>query len=95
MNSYPKNKRGLDPDYVKHIRSQPCLVCGKTPCDGHHTKTKATFGNDYERVPLCREHHSESHQIGQATFQKKYNISFDKAIIKLLILYIKALKAKP
>ena len=38
-------------------------------------------------LPLCREHHTEAHQIGQLTFNDKYHISggiiLDRKMCKL------------
>jgi hypothetical protein len=49
---------------VKHL---PCVVCWKTPVDGHHLKMGLAGGErgvgmratDKWLVPLCRLHHDE------------------------------------
>ena len=53
------------------------MVCGMTPSDPDHLRTRGAGG---EFVwPLCRAHHVERHQIGIRTFVKKYDlpVSFD------------------
>jgi len=87
----PKHKREIDEGYLEYIRQQPCLVTYQT-AEPHHTVSRGSFGSDYLTVPLSRKHHTECHQIGKNTFQKKYGIDFDTEIIRLLIGYIKGLK---
>ena len=90
MNPNPKPKREVDKKYLEFIKKQFCL-CRNRDCIGdtspHHTTTKAASGSDLKTVPLCATHHSEVHNIGRDTFQKKYNIRFDEEIIKLLARY--------
>lgn len=88
LKSDPKQLREIDKAYLAYLRLQPCLVCDRTPCDSHHTISTGAGGSDYKAVCLCREHHSECHQIGKETFQDKYRISFDRAIEGLLLEYI-------
>ncbi|WP_147095050.1 putative HNHc nuclease, partial [Staphylococcus carnosus] len=56
-----------------------CVICGKPHSDlahhyaigrGKNRKTMDHYG--YEVLALCREHHSEQHNIGVDTFDKKY-----------------------
>ena len=51
-----------------------CAACGRRPSDPAHIKTYATTLEDSPDniIPLCREHHTESHKIGMATFCVKY-----------------------
>ena len=51
-----------------------CLVCNKSPVDVAHIKTRGSGGSDEEwnLMPLCREHHTEQHKIGIVTFTNKY-----------------------
>ena len=93
MNPNPKPKREVDKKYLEFIKKQFCL-CKNRDCIGdispHHTVTKAASGSDLKTVPLCATHHSEVHNIGRDTFQKKYNIRFDEEIIKLLARYARS-----
>jgi hypothetical protein len=60
-------RRFRDKAHIKFVASQPCLVCGRKPCDPHHLRfaqVKA-FGrkvSDEFTVPLCRLHHRELHR---------------------------------
>lgn len=58
-----------------------CIICGKPNSDlahhyaigrGKNRKTMNHYG--YEVLALCREHHSEQHNIGVDTFDKKYHL---------------------
>lgn len=57
-----------------------CCICGKTT-DLHHVDSVG-IGRDREDIihegmkvqPLCREHHTEAHTIGQISFNEKYHI---------------------
>lgn len=61
--------------YLAHIRSKPCLICGANWSDPHHVtyaqlKGKAVKSGDQYAVPLCRKHHMELHEspLGERTF---------------------------
>lgn len=67
---------------LKHKR---CVLCGR---DGeiHHVDAIGMGRNRLEIIHLgmrviclCREHHSEAHQIGQKTFDEKYHVYGIKA----------------
>lgn len=51
-----------------------CLSCGRFLVDLHHVKTQGAGGNDenYNLMPLCREHHTEVHTIGLNSFSERY-----------------------
>ncbi len=66
----------LNPGYLKHLRQQSCAVCGVLEVEPHHAKTRGAGGSDLDAVPLCRHHHREFHQIGQGSFQEKYQFDF-------------------
>src|SRR5215468_6421701 len=62
-------KRLRDKTHLKFVASQPCLVCGRQPCDPHHLRFAQPRAlslkvSDEFTVPLCRGHHRQSHQIG-------------------------------
>ena len=62
-------KRLRDKAHLKFVASQPCLVCGRAPCDPHHLRfaQPRALGlkvSDEFTVPLCRGHHRELHQAG-------------------------------
>jgi hypothetical protein len=58
-----------DKDHLKFVSAQPCLVCGRQPCDAHHLRfaQPRALGrkvSDEFTVPLCRAHHRELHDRG-------------------------------
>lgn len=80
------------PHYVYTcLINQKCAVCG-TKSDLHHLDAIG-MGNDRNEVhhlgrralPLCREHHTECHSMGNNFFMKKYHLEsvrIDEAICK-------------
>jgi len=62
-------KRIRDRAHLQFVASQPCLVCGRQPCDPHHLRfaQPRAIGlkvSDEFTVPLCRVHHRQLHQAG-------------------------------
>ncbi len=62
-------KRLRDKNHLRYVASQPCLICGRQPCDPHHVRfaQPRAFGmkvSDEFTVPLCRTHHRQLHQVG-------------------------------
>jgi hypothetical protein len=55
--------------HLSHVRSQPCVVCQREPCDAHHLKFAQARAlgrkvSDEFTVPLCRDHHIDLHRGG-------------------------------
>jgi len=68
MIEWPKRRR--EPDHLKFVRTQPCLICSRTPSDAHHLRFAQSRGiglkvSDEFTVPLCRIHHDQLHQSGK------------------------------
>jgi hypothetical protein len=62
-------KRLRDKAHLRFVATQPCLVCGRQPCDPHHLRfaQPRALGlkvSDEFTVPLCRGHHRQLHQAG-------------------------------
>ena len=62
-------RRLRDKAHLKFVASNPCLVCGRQPCDPHHLRfaQPRAIGlkvSDEFTVPLCRGHHRQLHQAG-------------------------------
>jgi ERF superfamily len=62
-------RRYRDPQHLKFVASQPCLVCGRRPSDAHHLRIlqPRALGrrvSDEFAVPLCRTHHRALHDRG-------------------------------
>ena len=72
MLNFPEPRRIRDRTHLRYVAQQPCLVCGRTPCDAHHlrfTQSRALGKkvSDEFTVPLCRGHHREVHRCGDET----------------------------
>ena len=66
----PEPKRLRDKQHLRFVARQPCLVCGREPCDPHHLRFAQPRGlgqkvSDEFTVPLCRAHHRELHRAGK------------------------------
>jgi ERF superfamily len=66
---HPEPRRIRDRDHVRFVAQQPCLVCGRQPCDPHHLRFAQSRAlsrkvSDEFIVPLCRGHHRELHRHG-------------------------------
>jgi hypothetical protein len=66
---FPEPRRVRDRDHIRHVITQPCLVCGRRPCDPHHLRFAQSRAlgrkvSDEFTVPLCRGHHRELHRHG-------------------------------
>jgi hypothetical protein len=66
----PEAKRLRDRQHLRFVAKQPCLVCGREPCDPHHLRFAQRRGlaqkvSDEFTVPLCRAHHRELHRAGK------------------------------
>jgi ERF superfamily len=66
----PESKRLRDRQHLRFVARQPCLVCGREPCDPHHLRFAQQRGlaqkvSDEFTVPLCRAHHRELHRAGK------------------------------
>lgn len=74
MKSQPKPQRVKNRQLLDEVKSKPCVVCGKGPSDPDHLATRGSGGNDElsNLWPLCRQHHTEKHQIGLNTFIRRY-----------------------
>jgi hypothetical protein len=65
----PKTRRVRNKHHLDFVSTQPCLVCGRRPCDAHHIRfvQPRALGrkvSDEFTVPLCRVHHRELHSVG-------------------------------
>jgi hypothetical protein len=73
-------RRCRDKHHLRFITVQPCIVCGRQPCEAHHLRfaQPRALGrkvSDEFTVPLCRVHHRELHRLGdEAAWWKRVNI---------------------
>lgn len=81
------------------LAHKKCAICGRK-ADLHHSTEKVGMGRNRDEIdhlgmdvqPLCREHHEESHMLGQKTFDEKYHlcsVPLDKTLCVLYGLKIK------
>ena len=76
----PEPKRIRDRAHLQFVASQPCLICGRQPCDPHHLRfaQPRAIGmkvSDEFTVPLCRGHHRQLHQAGnEVSWWQRHNI---------------------
>lgn len=74
------------------LANKKCCICGKH-ADLHHVDAVGSGNNRNEihhlgrlALPLCREHHIESHKAGQQSFMAKYHlepIALDEKLCKI------------
>ena len=62
-------KRIRSKEHLRFVAQQPCLICGRKPCQAHHVRYAQERGlalkvSDEFTVPLCATHHSENHRTG-------------------------------
>jgi hypothetical protein len=67
--SFSEPRRHRDRAHLEFVSSQPCLLCGRRPCDAHHIRfaQPRALGrrvSDEYAVPLCRTHHRVLHARG-------------------------------
>lgn len=76
MTLHQRQPREEDPAYLAYVRTLPCLVCGRRPCDAAHIRSAAPqYGkrhtgmaekpDDRWTLPLCRQHHAEQHSTNE------------------------------
>ena len=61
----PEPRRVRNKIHLRLVAKQPCLICGRRPCDAHHLRFAQPRGlglkvSDEFAVPLCRGHHREA-----------------------------------
>ena len=64
-----KTIRLRDKEHCSFVATQPCVVCGRTPAEGHHVRFAQPRAlsrkvSDEYMVPVCRAHHRELHRFG-------------------------------
>jgi hypothetical protein len=67
--TWPEPRRIRDRDHLRFVAQQPCLICGRLPCDAHHLRFAQSRAlgrkvSDEFTVPLCRIHHRAVHSTG-------------------------------
>jgi len=84
MSPFPKPIREKNKTILDKVKEMNCCICGSMPpSDPHHILSRGSGGPDTLKnlAPLCRQHHTEWHQIGLNKMMSKY-----KQLEKFLIL---------
>lgn len=68
-NNFRPTNRKRDPEHLRHVASQNCLICGRSPSHAHHVKIAEPRAmgrkvGDQWTVPLCAFHHRALHDAG-------------------------------
>ncbi len=76
------SKRVRDKEHLRYVASEPCLVCGRNPCQSHHVRfaQPRAMGrkvSDEWVVPLCVTHHRSLHDVGDEEHWWKQHGSID------------------
>jgi len=80
-----------DEQYLDYIRAQPCAVCAApAPNDPHHLDSgvMGSKGDDWTCVPLCRTHHREYHDHGEAHVEREHRVDLWRHSHRLLRRYL-------
>lgn len=79
-----KIKRISSRETLGEFKRLPCLICGATPSDPSHIKTKGSGGHDcFENLkPLCRLHHREWEDSPKMDFLTRYPAIVDYLLMK-------------
>lgn len=76
-----KDEGKRSPGHRKFVRDHACSACGSTTaveCAHVRTGTDGGMGHkpsDRWTISLCRECHSEQHQIGEGPFERRHGIN--------------------
>ena len=62
------------PERVTWLQAQPCAVCGRTPSECAHVRSRGAGGKAADILPLCGAHHHEQHVIGRRSFEALHKV---------------------
>ena len=60
---------------VAWLQAQPCAICGRTPSECAHVRSRGAGGRAADILPLCSAHHHEQHVIGRRSFEALHGVS--------------------
>jgi len=92
MKSYFKKKIWRSEKYRTHVRSLPCVICGRKAV-AHHMRIDGNAGtsikpSDAFCLPLCQNHHDKGHNGGFKTLFKETDINVYKELFETIKGYI-------
>lgn len=97
---FPKPVRMEDPNYLRFIRRQPCIITGTASEAAHivppgYGKTSSKV-SDYRTVPLCPQLHRWSryslHGMGRERFEERHGVDLNLEQLRFLEMYLSALR---
>lgn len=95
---FSKSKAYRSKALLKFVRTLPCAITGKVgdDIDPHHITTGGTGmkGDDRLVVPLCNSLHREYHQLGRASFEKRYGVNMRALALRALMEYVAVLEER-
>ncbi len=97
-----------DVEYLQYVKSHECMVKASAVeenslCSGaidpHHVipRFQGKVGkktDDFNTVPLCRQHHDYAEYVGNVEFQEAYGLNFEARILALRRGYTQTQKHK-
>lgn len=66
-------------EYVRFVKSLPCVQCGASPCDVSHDPSRGAGGQWTDTHPLCRDCHIRLGSTGTETFWSEVGITREQA----------------
>lgn len=89
-NSKRPKERNRFPSHCAWVRGFECSVpgCEEIPIEAAHVRVGTGGGmgikpHDKWVIPLCRDHHSEQHRIGEPTFERTHGVDMKKVAERL------------
>jgi len=64
-------------NYAELVRSLPCVVCDRSPCDPHHVRSRGAGGDKSDLCPLCRRCHALLHTMGRESFEHRFQLDLE------------------
>lgn len=86
-----RSSRWRSQAHLNFVRSFHCAVpgCQGMPIEAAHVRNGSGAGmgekpSDHFAVPLCRDHHSQQHTIGEVTFWQNYAAASGQTVDRLI-----------
>lgn len=84
-----------DREYLAHVGSLPCLICGHPNIEVHHQPYKSDRANwhDHKTAPLCFVHHRGRlgpHTLSLEGFNAKHRVDLEAEVARIRREYLEA-----
>ena len=67
------------PAFVEFVQNCACVVCGGSPCEAAHARSRGAGGKACDIAPLCFDCHELQHRIGIKTMELYYDVDLREA----------------